>query len=128
MFGIAVEYRACAGGAPDPLVRLACQAMLAGRPGYRQRLALVADGWRRVVDLFLFASPEEAAASLSCAPWRAFVAAHPACRDACPALLVSAGYCGQSVILLRGKSGSAQGGQICWRDHLARAEPDAILW
>src|SRR5436305_1981827 len=62
-YGIAVDYEPGAGGRPDPLVRAACHAALVRQPGYRRRLALMADGWRRVVDLFLFADPDAARAA-----------------------------------------------------------------
>jgi hypothetical protein len=128
MYGIAVEYDTCRARMPDPLERLACQETMARRPGYRRRIALTADSWRRRVDLFHFADPEHAAAVLADESWRLFVAANPSCRDAGPALLVSQGRCGECVVLLRGKAGATRGGQACWRDHLARAEPDVILW
>ena len=127
MYGIAVEY-ATDDGQPDPLARLAAQATLARQPGYRRRLALVADGWRRVVDLYLFADAEAARAALAGADWRSCAAAHPVCRDAAPALLVEESPWGDRVALLRSSPGPTRGGQACWRDHLARAEPDATLW
>ena len=129
MYGIAVEYApGSAGESVDPLVREACRTLLVRQPGYRQRLALQADGWRRVVDLFLFTSPEAAHGVLADELWRAFAAAHPACRDAAPALLVHKSPWGDLVVLLRGAVGPTRGGQGCWRDHLAAAEPEAVLW
>src|SRR5688500_17498037 len=90
MYGIVIEYLAGpAGSLPDPVERAACQALLVRQPGYRRRLALVADGWRRIVVFYLFASPDEARGALAGEAWRSFVSAHPACRDAAPALLVS---------------------------------------
>jgi hypothetical protein len=128
MYGVAVEYDAGPGRAPGPPLRAACRAALVRQPGYRRRLALVGDGWRRAVDLFLFATPEAARAALDGAAWRQFVAAHPACRDAGPALLVSECPYGGLVVLLRGQAGPTRGGQAAWRDHLANAEPAATLW
>jgi hypothetical protein len=103
MFGIAVEYDAGIGGGAAPAMRAACRQLLAGRPGYRRRLALRGDGWRRV-------------------------AAHPGCRNAASALLVSESQWGDPVVLLRGRSGATGGDQACWRDRLAHAEPGAVLW
>ena len=128
MYGIAVEYHPGAGALPDPLEREACRAALVRRPGYRRRLALVADGWRRVVDLILFADAEAARAALASDDWQRLVAAHAACRSAAPALLVSECPWGGPVVLLRGAPGPTRGGQACWRDHLANAEPGAVLW
>jgi hypothetical protein len=128
MFGVAVEYGMGDGGLPDPPMRAACRAALVRQPGYRRRLALVADGWRRAVDFFLYDSPESARAALTGEAWQSFVAAHPCCRDAAPAVLVSESQFGETVVLLRSKAGRTRGGQACWRDHLANAEPDVVLW
>jgi hypothetical protein len=127
MYGIAVEY-ATVGPSPDSADRGACRALLLRQLGYRRRLALVADGWRRVVDLFLFTDAHAARAALASEDWRAFAAAHPACRDAAPALLVSQSALGDRVVLLRAAPGPTRGGQACWRDHLTNAEPEAVLW
>ena len=127
MYGVAVEYGAC-DGLPDPLERANCRALLVRQPGYRRRLTLVADGWRRLVDLILFADADAVRAALASDEWRAFVVAHPACRDAAPALLVSESAYGDLVVLLRSASGPTKGGPACWRDHLANAAPEAILW
>jgi hypothetical protein len=129
MYGIAVEYAPASDSSlPDPLERAACRAVLVRQPGYRRRLALVGDGWRRVVDLFLFGDAAAAQAALAGEAWQAFVAAHPACRDAAPALLASECAYGGPVTLLRSAAGPTRGGQACWRDHLTAAEPDAVLW
>jgi hypothetical protein len=128
MFGIAVEYDTYRAGLLDPLERLACWEAMARQPGYRRRIALTADGWRRRVDLFLFSCPEHAAAVLADESWRMFVALNPSCRDAGPALLVSQGRCGEAVVLLRSKAVATRGGQACWRDHLANVDPDIVLW
>jgi hypothetical protein len=129
MYGIAIEYTAANGSTtPDSLVRAAGRAALVKQPGYRRRLALTADGWRRVVDLFLFDSPETARAALAGDDWRMLAATHPACRDAVPALLVSECPYGGPVVLLRSAPGPTRGGQACWRDHLTNAEPEAVLW
>ena len=63
MYGVAVEYDTGTSTLPDPIERAACQALLVRLPGYRRRLALQADGWRRIVDLFLFADPDAARAA-----------------------------------------------------------------
>lgn len=129
MYGIAIEYTLTNGLAtPDPLARVTCRAALVRQAGYRRRLALMADGWRRVVDLFLFDSPEAAQAVLASNDWRAFAADVPACRNAAPALLVSECAYGGPVVLLRSSANPTRGGQACWRDHLANAEPEAVLW
>jgi hypothetical protein len=128
MYGVAVEYDVRTCGLPDPLERAACRAMLVRQPGFRRRLPLQADGWRRVVDLYLFDSPERVAAVLASGDWQRLAAAHAACRAAAPALLVSESPLGDLVVLLRGGPGPTRGGQACWRDHLAHAEPEAILW
>ena len=128
MFGIVVEYAAGdAGALPDPLERAACRAALVRQPGYRRRLALVADGWRRVADLFLFADADAARAALAGDVGRD-LAGRVACRDAGPALLVSACPYGGPVVLLRGRAAPTGGGQGCWRDHFLAAEPEAVLW
>ncbi|CAA9555627.1 MAG: hypothetical protein AVDCRST_MAG88-1087 [uncultured Thermomicrobiales bacterium] len=124
MYGIAVEY----GTAPPEPARGVCRVRMARQPGYRRRLALQADGWRRLVDLFLFATHEAAQAALAGDEWRELAAAHPPCRDAAPALLVSQCPYGSAVVLLRGKAGASRGDQDCWHDHLAHAEPESTLW
>ena len=129
MYGIAIEYaRGDATASPDPLERTDCCAVFVRQPGYRRRLALVADGGYRMVDLFLFDGPDAARAALASDGWRALAAAHPACRSAAPALLVSESPWGDLVVLLRGAVGPTRGGQACWRDHLAHAAPEAVLW
>ena len=129
MYGIAIEYVPAGGSTlPDPLVRAGCRAALVRQPGYRRRLALMADGWRRAVDLVLFDSPEAARAALLSDDWRLMAAAHHACRDVAPALLVSECPYGGPVVLLRTAPGPTRGGQACWRDHLTSAEPEAVLW
>ena len=128
MYGIAAEYDHRGGGMPNPLVRAACQALMVRKPGYRRRLALMADGWRRVIDLYLFTSPEAARAALAGDDWRVLIAAYPACRDAAPALLVHESPYGDLVVLLRSSHCLTRGGQSCWRDHLISSEPEAILW
>lgn len=128
MYGVAVEYRSGESGSPDPQARSACHLAMARQPGYRRRLALMADGWRRIVDLYLFATADLVQAALTSDDWRAVAAAHPACRDASPALLVSECPYGGPVILLRGRFGATRGGQGCWRDHLVAVEPGAVLW
>lgn len=127
MYGVAVEYASTEGGIPEPLERGACRATMVGQSGYRRRLALMADGWRRIIDLFLFASPEAARAALAGETWRDFAAAHPACRAAAPALLVSEGHSGGPVVMLRQTLGRG-GGQACWRDHLTATESLDVLW
>ena len=127
MFGIAVEYRP-EGGLADPAARAACNAALICQHGYRRRLALMADGWRRIVDLYLFSDEGMARAALLSDTWQTLVAAHPACRAAGPALLVGECPYGGPVVLLRGRFDSTRGGQACWRDQLVATEPGAVLW
>ena len=128
MYGLVVEYRSATGGTPDPLARAACHAALVRQPGYRRRLALMADGWRRIVNLFLFADADAAHAALAGDDWRTLVAAHPVCGNISPALLVSECPFGGPVTLLRGRFGPTRGGQACWRDRLVATEPGAVLW
>jgi hypothetical protein len=118
MYGLAAEYYLGTDGATDPAVRWATHPCMARQPGFRRRLSLQADGGRRVVDFFLFASPEAARAAL----------ASNACHTAAPALLVSESPHGDLVVLLRSTAHSSRGGQSCWRDHLAVANPELILW
>jgi hypothetical protein len=91
---------------------------MAQQPCFQRRLALQADGGRRVVDLFLFASRDTARAAL----------ASSVCPVAAPALLVSESPYGDLVVLLRSAVAPGRGGQSCWRDHLAIANPELILW
>lgn len=131
MFALAVEYGHGLDGLPDQAGRGEYRALLARQPGYRRRLELQDDGWRRVVDLFLFASPEAALAAFDSADRRAFAASHPACRDTAPALLVrDAGALGAGpvVLLRRTPRASPTGAQCCWRDHLHPAAPVTELW
>src|SRR5262245_58238573 len=101
MYGIAVEYDPAQGKPLDPPARAACLDALVRRSGYRRRLALVAECRRRIVDLFLFATPQAVTEALASDAWRALAAAHPACRDAAPALLVSESPWGDPVVVLR---------------------------
>ena len=129
MYGIAIEYGPAADSpSPDPLLRVACRDVLVRQPGYRRRLALMADSWRRIVDLYLFADADAARAALAGDEWRVLAADHHACRAAAPALLTYESPWGDLVVLLRSKIGPNGGGQACWRDHLARADPEATLW
>ena len=128
MFGICVEYGGRDLGAPDQSLRQDCRAVLVRQPGYRRRLALMADGWRRAVDFFLFADADAARAALACADWRALASAHPACRDADPALLASECPYGGMVVLLRAAPGSTCRDSAYRRDRLTPTEPGAVLW
>ena len=124
MFGIVVEYAAGEPGAlPDPLERLACRAALVRQPGYRRRLALVAGGWRRVADLFLFADTHAAQATLAGAAGRD-LAARCACRDVGPTLLVSARPYGGPVVLFRGRD---RGGALVSAAATVPASPPGAL-
>ena len=120
MYGITVEYDLGGCAPADRSLREARRASAARQPGYRRRLVLVADGWRRAVDLFLYATPEAATGALASGDWGEQAAA--------PALLVRECPWGGPVVLLRTKAGPTRGGQACWRDHLANAEPTATLW
>ncbi len=127
MHGIAVEYDTAQGGPADPAARATCRAHLTGQPGYRRQLALQADGWRRLVDLFLYDSLRAVENALASDGWRAIIAAHPACRAA-PALLVHESPHDDRVVLQRPLPESAHGDQSRCLDSFAYAEPDAILW
>ena len=127
MFGVAAEYTP-GDGSPDPTVRAACHATLACRPGYRRRLALMANAWQRRVDLFLFADAEAARAALATTAWRELSAAHPDCRAAAPALLVAECPYGGAVTVMRSAPGPSRGGQSCWRDRLANIDPATVAW
>lgn len=128
MYGIALEYRPDQGGPGGHLLRATCRDTLVRQPGYRRRLTLIADGRQRVVDFFLFATPAAVTAALASDPWRTLAAAHPACRDAAPALLVSESPWGHPVVLLRAAPRPTHGGQACWRDQLTNVEPEATAW
>ena len=89
MYGIAVEYVAAGDSSlPDPLERASCRAVLVRQPGYYQRLALMADAWRRVVDFSIFTDAATARAALAGDEWRTFAAAQAGCAAA-KALLAS---------------------------------------
>ena len=128
MYGIVVEYATQGRGFPNREGVSAYRAMMVRQPGYRRRLALMADGWQRAVDLFLFTSPDVARAALVSEDWQACAAAHPICLRAEPALLVGECPLGGSVVLLRSSADPTRGGRACRRDHLANAEPKAVLW
>ena len=81
----------------------------------------------RTIDLFLFTDPDAALTALASDTWRACLATHPACHAADLALLIRESDWGE-VVLLRGKAGTTQGGQTCWRDHLNVAAPVTELW
>lgn len=119
MFGLILEY------APgiSPVTRWECRRALARQPGYRRRLELQADGYRRLVDLCLFDTPEAAEA--------ARIAALPGGPPLAPALLVREGYghgLGPVVVLRRSPDGTASGGPCCWRDRFEPAAPAVELW
>ena len=122
MFTLLAEYRPGA-----PLAgRWQCWELMVGRPGYRRRLELHADGYRRLVDLFLFATPEAAEEALSIAQVRA--AAGDPTLDL--ALLVREGDAlgSPTVVVRRGRATSRTGAQTCWREHLHPAAPVTELW
>lgn len=130
MYALAVEYGPGPAALPPLALRWAYRDLLACQPGYRRRLDLRGGGGERIVEIFLFVSVEAAQATLDGAMRAAFVAAHPACRDTTRALLVRAGDAlgTPAVILRRSRPASANGGQVCWRDTLARDEGTAALW
>ena len=130
MYALAVEYGPGPGDHPPLALRWRYRDLLAGLPGYRRRLELQADGYRRLVEVFLFASPESVEAALADEGRRRFVAAHPCCGATGAALLVCPGDAlgSPAVLLRRGRATSPTGGQLCWRDRLAPAAPEAVPW
>ena len=129
MYGLTVEYGIDAALSP-PDLRWRYRAVLARQPGYRRRLDLLGDGWRRIVECYLFADANSARAALDSAERRQFAAAHPACRDSGLALLVREGgpFSPEVILLRRSRAISATGGQVCWRDHLVRDDAALIQW
>ena len=107
---------------PPLALRWDYRELLLRQPGYRRRYELRADGWERIVEVFVFADADAAAAALACDARRAFAAAHPACRDTAQTLLLDPGSTrGAPAILLHhpcGDAGTAAGDGR--RERLAR--------
>jgi hypothetical protein len=130
MYALVIEH---AGGlaAATPLVaRWRHRELVARLPGYRRRLELQADGYRRLVEVFLSAAPEDVAAALDEPVRRRCEADHLGDAVAELGLLVRAGDAlgAPAVLLWRSRATSANGGQVCWRDHLQQAAPMVDLW
>jgi hypothetical protein len=130
MYALIMEH---AGGlaAATPLgARWRHRELVARLPGYRRRLELQADGYRRLVEVFLFAAPEEAAAALDEPVRRRCEADHLGDATAELGLLVRAGDAlgAPAVLLRRSRATAANGAQVCWRDYLQQATPTADLW
>ena len=127
MYALAVEYSPGLVATPPLAVRWAYRELLAKLPGYRRRLELQADGYQRLVELFLYTEPEAVEAALADPVRLRFVAAHPACADTTLALLVREDVTGV-VLLRRAAATTPNGGQACWRDALTPASLSAELW
>lgn len=76
---------------PPLALRWDYRELLLRQPGYRRRYELRADGWERIIEVFVFADAAAAAVALASEARHAFVAAHPACRDTARALLLDPG-------------------------------------
>ncbi len=87
-----VDYGSLA-ALPPLAERWAYRALVVRLPGYRRRLDLRGRCWERLLDVFLFAAADAAAAAAALAdPERAaFVADRPACGDTTVALLAEEG-------------------------------------
>jgi hypothetical protein len=99
-------------------------------PGYQRRLELQADGYRRLVEVFLFAAPEQAAAVLADRDRRRCATEELGDPASELGLLVCAGDArgAPAVLLRRSRATSANGGQLCWRDRLDAAAPVTEQW
>ncbi len=130
MYALVVEYGPRAGDHPPLAVRWAYRELVARLPGYQRRLELQADGYQRLVEVFLFAAPAAVEAALADAGRRRFAAAHAGGATVEAALLVSAGApLGTPAVLLRRSRPTSPGGdQVCWRDRLPPAAPVTELW
>ena len=127
MYALAVEYGPDLAQVPPLAVRWAYRELLARLPGYRRRLELQTDGYRRLVELFLYTDAAAVEAALDHPVRRCFVAEQSACADTTPALLVREEATG--VVLLRRTTATTRtGGQGCWRDALTPATLSAELW
>src|SRR3954447_8077779 len=124
MFTLLAEY-----GSGAPLAcRWQCRDLMVALSGYRRRLELHADGYQRLIDLFLFATPEAAEDALTIAVSQGVPrAGNPALALA---LLVREGDAlgSPTVVVRRGRAVSPTGAQVCWRDHLHTAAPVTELW
>lgn len=127
MYALAVEYSPGLVATPPLAVRWAYRELLAKLPGYRRRLELQADGYQRLVELFIYTGAEAVEAALSDPVRQRFIAANPACGDTTPALLVRDDAAGV-VLLRRAVASTPTGGQGCWRDALTPASLSAELW
>lgn len=127
MYGVAAEYTIDGHAHPCLPGRMSCRASMARQPGYRRRLALMADGWQRAVDLFLFTDSEMARAALTNECWCAAIGASPSVPRVDLVLLVSEGQWGE-IVLLRGESIAAQDTTARRHDYFTVSEPAAVLW
>jgi hypothetical protein len=102
MYALVIEHAAGLAAAPPLAARWRHRAPVARLPGYR-----------RPVEVFLFADPEDAATAQL--------------GDAASelGLLVCAGdaLSAPAALLRRSRATSAHGGQVCWRDRLSAAAP-----
>src|SRR5690349_14302478 len=115
MYALVVEYGPRPADHPPLALRWRYRDLLAQLPGYRRRLGLQADGYRRLVEVFLFATPEAVEAALADAGRRQFVDAHSCCAATGAGLLACPGDAlGSPAVLLRQtQATSPTGGQLC---------------
>jgi hypothetical protein len=115
----------------QPISRWPYRDLACVQPGYRRRLDLQADGYRRLVDLCLFATPAAAEAALVCAARRVATAeGSAALPELAVALLVDEGdaFGRPTVVLRRRQATAGTSGQVYWRDRLYPAAPVTELW
>jgi hypothetical protein len=130
MYALVIEHAAGLIAAPPLAARWRHRELVARLPGYRRRLELQADGYRRLVEVLLFAAPEDAAAALDDQDRRRLAADHLGDAVAELGLLVCAGDAlgAPAALLRRSRATSANGGQGCWRDRLYAAAPVTEQW
>ena len=130
MYALVIEFAAGLAAAPPLAARWRHRALVARLPGYRRRLELQADGYRRLVEVFLFAAPAQAAAALDDPDRRRCAAEHLGAAASELGLLVCAGDArgAPAVLLRRSRAMAANGGQLCWRDRLYAAAPVTEQW
>jgi len=130
MYALIIEFAAGLAAAPPLAMRWRHRALVARLPGYRRRMELQADGYARLVEVFLFAAPEQAAAALDDGGRRRCAADDLPGAAAERGLLVCAGDArgAPAVLLRRSRATAANGGQVCWRDRLYAAAPVTEQW
>ena len=130
MYALVIEFAAGLAAAPPLAARWRHRELVARLPGYRRRLELQADGYRRLVEVFLFADPAQAAAALDDPDRRRCAAEQLDAAASELGLLVCAGDArgGPAVLLRRSRATAANGGQVCWRDRLSAAAPVTEQW